>query len=306
MTGTRPWDGGTQGFSLPDRDPSPISDATLDALLSGAALPADPAVGVGHAVDVVAALKRGPAPDELAGEAAAMAEFRGRVRASGRTARSRRRRSALTGRLLSVRGLATTATAAITIGGVATAAYANVLPASAQRVAHVLIGAPAPQAHSGPHRHTPPAPATSKAAAQQPCQPVSSGDRHRYGGNRASPYPRRHYPARAGVGRRRDSAFCPGWRQRMARSWQSPGCRPLPHPFWSPSSRPSRSPAAPQARRSRCTRSPHPTWPSRPHRPYPTGRPFRHRDNPTRQPAGTPRVPGAGGRQTRHAGHTGR
>jgi len=262
MTGTRRWDGGTPGFPPPGWDPSLISDTTLDALLSGTELPEDPAGGGRHAADIVAALKGRPAPDELAGEAMAMAEFRHRVSGSERARRSHRRRGRA-GWLLSARGAAAAAAVAIASGGVV-AAYAGVLPAPVQRVAHAWIGAPAPRIGSTRHGHAASAPAANQAVVHHPCSSASG---------------------------RASAGFCSRSRHRPVRHWHSPGCPAAPsrswppgrHRSWSPGPHPSWSPGAHPARNSHCPRKPERAWPARPHRPHPT-RPFRPRGRPTPRP----------------------
>ncbi len=130
------------------QDASAIDDAALAAILSGPEVPEDLAAGLQPAADVLAALRARPSGDELAGEAFAMAEFRNQVGVPDRVRRTRpRRRPALLTSLMSAKIAVATAAVAITIGGVATAAYAGALPAPAQRLAHDVIGAPA-----GPQR----------------------------------------------------------------------------------------------------------------------------------------------------------
>jgi hypothetical protein len=126
-----------------------IGDASLEALLTGAELPAGSAPELRSLAAALAALTTGPASDELAGEASALVAFRDRPGPLHRArrphpARRRHRRPALPLRLLSARAAAAAAAAAVAgLGGIATAAYAGALPAAAQRVAHDIIGAPA-------------------------------------------------------------------------------------------------------------------------------------------------------------------
>ncbi|HEU5416600.1 MAG TPA: hypothetical protein VFV41_02830 [Streptosporangiaceae bacterium] len=136
------------------RDVSAISDASLAALLSGLT-PEDQSAGVQPAADVIAALRAAPAADELDGEALALAEFRSRrAGAPGPAQRARRARAARRGRparrpsRMPARAAAAAAFAAIGAGGLATAAYAGVLPAPIQRFAHAAILAPAARATS--------------------------------------------------------------------------------------------------------------------------------------------------------------
>jgi hypothetical protein len=159
----------------------------LDAMLAGVPVTAGAVTGspsspdLPRAAELLRALTAAPAADELAGYATALAEFRrlptrrlpagpatrrlpagagaGRLPGSppvpprsARTARSGRLRLGLTARLAG--GLAG---AAVAFGGAAAAAYAGMLPAPMQRLAHDLIGAPGPAAR--PPRTPAPAPA---------------------------------------------------------------------------------------------------------------------------------------------------
>ena len=126
------------------RDAPDTRDASLAALLAGAKLPASSPPELQPVADVLAALTAGPASDELAGEAAALAAFRNRVGVPVPAPRSRPRRHPLPASLLSARAAAAAAVTALGIGGFATAAFAGALPTTAQQFAHHTIGAPAP------------------------------------------------------------------------------------------------------------------------------------------------------------------
>jgi hypothetical protein len=130
------------------RDGSALEDTALAALLEGSELPADAAAQLRPVADMLAALRTGPASDELTGLAAAQAEFRRIVRPA-RPHRSRRLRPARLASLLGAKAAAA-AIVAIGLGGAGAAAYAGALPASWQQFAHRTIGAPAPRpANSG-------------------------------------------------------------------------------------------------------------------------------------------------------------
>jgi hypothetical protein len=133
------------------RDVPAISDTSLAALLAGQ--PPPDQSGTAHpAADIVAALRAAPAPDELGGEALALAEFRSRRPGLSRPAgRARRRSPRRRGTRLPARAAAAAAVAAIGAGSLASAAYAGVLPAPIQRFAHTAILAPA--AHRGRSQH---------------------------------------------------------------------------------------------------------------------------------------------------------
>src|SRR5690348_6046586 len=149
----------------PLQDGSAVTDADLVALLAGKL---DVAPGLQPVADVLAALCAEPSLGELAGEARALAEFR--RRAGGPVPRRHAHRSpaGLTSRL-SAKAAAGAAAAALVLGGAATAtaAFANMLPAPIQQLAHDVIGAP--DAPSAPR----PVPARGKPTA--PGQLASHG-----------------------------------------------------------------------------------------------------------------------------------
>jgi hypothetical protein len=127
----------------------PVGDPAYDALLDG-----DPGAAerLRPVAETLAALNAGPAGRELAAEARARAVFRAGSR-SGEPARPRPRRRRVVGRLAVVTGTA------VTLGGAAAAAYAGVLPAPAQNVAHHVLGAPAAHQLGRPKVTPPPGPA---------------------------------------------------------------------------------------------------------------------------------------------------
>lgn len=122
-----------------------IEDTSLAALLAGTQLPPGAGPELRPLADALAELRARPASDELTGEAETLAAFRDQFGAPrmahpppARPPRSRRR-------LLSVKAAAAAA-AVLSLGGIATAAYAGALPATVQRFAHNIIGAPPPGA----------------------------------------------------------------------------------------------------------------------------------------------------------------
>jgi hypothetical protein len=144
----------------------PVADGELDELLTAAQPPQHVAPALQPVAELLAALQAGPADSELAGKASTLAAFRG---AGGQQQRERHvpaRKSALLRALLRARLAAAVAgAAAIAVGGTAAAAYAGALPASLQRVAHIVIAAPAVRSdpgaqaarrtgHSAPHHRT--------------------------------------------------------------------------------------------------------------------------------------------------------
>jgi hypothetical protein len=140
----------------PQRQDEPaVTDADLDALLAGEA---DAIPGLRPVADVLTALAAGPTAGELAGETRTLAEFRRRTGAPVPRQRARRGTAVLPSRLGAKIGAAATAVA-IVLGGAATAAFANALPAPIQRLAHDAFGAPTPQprrdlpGHGAPGAH---------------------------------------------------------------------------------------------------------------------------------------------------------
>jgi hypothetical protein len=143
----------------PQRQDEPVvTDADLAALLAGTT---DVAPGLRPVADVLAALVAEPTGMEFAGEASALAEFR---RRAGEPVPARRARRSTNGRSSRFRvkvGASVTAVAVV-LGGGAAAAFAGVLPAPIQRLAHEAIGAPMPQPrHDTTPRSRPPAPSWS-------------------------------------------------------------------------------------------------------------------------------------------------
>jgi hypothetical protein len=140
-------------FPQPQRQDEPVvTDADLAALLAGTT---DVLPGLRPVADVLAALTAEPSGVELAGEHRALAEFRRRAGAPAPAHRARRGTARRTSRLGVKVGASVTA-AAVVLGGGAAAAFAGVLPAPIQRLAHEAIGAPLPQSrHDLPSRGRP-------------------------------------------------------------------------------------------------------------------------------------------------------
>jgi hypothetical protein len=176
-------------------------DPSLADVLTWAEFPPGSAPELKPVAEVLAALTAGPADDELAGEAAALVAYRNRGDVPRPATRAHRRRNPLFP-FLSARAVATVAAAAavLVIGAFATAAYTQALPAPVQRLAHVIIGAPA--AGGGPA--TGPGPAGSGASG--PGATGQDGGTGRAGGTptgRAHPSPTPDAttpPARQGSG----------------------------------------------------------------------------------------------------------
>lgn len=225
---------------------SGIDDAALAALLSGRHVPEELPAALQPAADVLAALRARPSTDEVAGLTAAMSEFRERVGVSDQSRQPPRRRKSVLTSLLSAKVAAAAAAAVIAVGGMATAAYAGVLPGAAQGIAHNWIGAPA--AHGSQSSGS----AAGRAAAGSP----SAAARHR-----------RHHFRR------------PGCYVAVPHPSGSPGAHPSGspgvHPSWSPSPRPSAS--ATHAPLPPCKPFPIPSSSPRPHKPRPHHKPLPRR-----------------------------
>ena len=143
----------------------PIGDSALDALLAVGQPPQPAAPALRPVAEVLAALRAGPGGGELAGKARALAEFREAASRSGRPHRVSARRGRLPRLRLGVKLTAAAAGAALAVGG--TAAYAGVLPAPLQEMAHVALAAPAATMSSAPAPHRSLG-ARAGAAARQP------------------------------------------------------------------------------------------------------------------------------------------
>jgi hypothetical protein len=186
--------------------------SSLTALLAGMELPAGAPAELQPVADALAALRAGPASDELHGEAVALAAFRDQVTvpdASQRRDRQpgRRRRPAFSP-LLSARAAAAAVAAALCIGGVATAAYTGTLPAPVQQLAHAAFGAPpaAGGTHTGAHSGTIQAsPGAASHAALGLCTAWAHARAHGSAGQRAAAF--RNLAAAAG-GAAKVAAYC--------------------------------------------------------------------------------------------------
>jgi hypothetical protein len=135
----------------------PVGDGELDALLTAGQPAQHAAPALQPVAELLAALQAAPADSELAGKATALAAFRGAAGQQQREHHLPARRQALLSALLRARLAAVAAGAAVVaVGGTAAAAYAGALPVSLQRVAHVVIAAPAVIARPDPARHAAP------------------------------------------------------------------------------------------------------------------------------------------------------
>ena len=225
---------------LSDTGASSAEDAAAAALLSGTELPVECPPGLQPVADVLAALRAGPASGELAGEAAALAEFRQRTGMSTEPHRSHRRRRPVLTTLLSAKAAAVAAIAAVSLSGAAAAAYSGSLPAPVQRLAHDLVGAPAAHPSASPHASSSPVgPDATGPAAYGLCTAYAHAKAHGTAKQRAVAF--RNLAAAAG-GASNVAAFCaavphPGSSHASGKPTSHPTGEPTSHP--SPHATPS-------------------------------------------------------------------
>ena len=212
--------------------------ALLAELLTGTELPAGSPPELRPVADALAALKAGPASDELAGEAAALAAFQGRVGAQRtvhprrtvhpqRTRRQRRRPSLLSP-LLSARAAAVAVAAVLSIGGVAAAAYTGALPAPVQRFVHNVFGAPPAVSHPGSGTASA-RPAATGHAALGLCNAWADAKAHGNANQKAAAF---HNLATAAGGAANVAAYCAATAHPGASAFQTPPGKgkPTSHP----------------------------------------------------------------------------
>ena len=246
---------------LSSQDAPEAGDSSLVALLAGAEPGQGLAPGLRPLADALAALTAGPASDELAGEAAARAEFHRRVGVPVPVSRSRHRRHPVLASLLSARAAAAAAVAALSLGGFATAAFAGVLPAPAQQFAHHTIGAPAARETRTTGSHpgvtaTPAGPDATGPAAFGLCTAWAHAKAHGTHSQQGVAF--RNLAAAAG-GASHVAAYCAAVPHPGASSSHTahPGGPPASHPHGPPASHPTGPPTS------------HPT-------PHATGKPTSH------------------------------
>jgi hypothetical protein len=246
---------------LSSQDAPEMGDASLAALLAGSEPAGGLPPGLQPVADALAALTARPASDELAGEAAALAEFCNRVGVSVPVSRSRHRRHPLLASLLSARAAAVAAVAALSLGGFATAAFAGALPAPAQQFAHHTFGAPAAEGGQPTGTHpsataTPAGPDATGPAAFGLCTAWAHAKAHGTSSQQAVAF--RNLAAAAG-GAGHVAAYCAA----------------MPHP--GASSSPTAHPAGPPASHPTGRPTTHPTGPPATHpTPHATGHPTSH------------------------------
>jgi len=241
-------------------DVPPVGDPAFDALLAGNLLPEDAADGLRPVAEAIAALNGAPATTELAAEASVLAMFRDVVGISAEPARSRRRRHPLLTSLLSAKLAAAVTAAAVVGGGAAAAAYAGVLPASMQKLAHDTFGAPSAHPNGQPaHPAAPVGPDATGRAAHGLC--TAYAHLKADGSARQKAVAFRNLAAAAG-GAANVTAYCAA----VDHPRPTPSGKPTSHPSGEPTSHPSGKPTS-----------------------HPSGKPTSHPSGkPTSHPSGKP------------------
>jgi hypothetical protein len=234
VTGGGVSDGDMPIFAWPARgDVPPAGDPAFDALLTGKLLPEDAAEGLRPVTEAIAALTAAPSASELAGEASALAVFRGAAGVSAEPTRSPRRRHPLLTSLLRAKLAAAAAAVAVSVGGAAAAAYAGALPASIQKIAHDTLGAPAPHPSARPsHPATPAGPDATGRAAYGLC--TAYAHLKADGSARQKAVAFRKLATAAG-GAANVAAYC----ARVAHPGPTPSARPTSRPTGKPTTHPN-------------------------------------------------------------------
>jgi hypothetical protein len=223
-------------FPVPGhRDVPTIEDTSLTALLAGTELPAGSTPALRPLAEALAELRAQPASDELDGEAETLAAFRSHFGAPRMAHRPPAPTPLLRRRLLLVKAAAAAATV-LSLGGIATAAYAGALPAPVQRLAHDIIGAPPPGIPQPALRPSPAGPATAGDPAYGLCTAWAHAKAHGTRRQQAAAFDRL---AAAAGGAGKVSAYC----ATAAPPGTSPSQLPQPAPTPHGTGRPSGLPA---------------------------------------------------------------
>lgn len=151
MSGPSASRGEMPGFPGHRGSASELDDYVLDTLLNGQPLPPDAPLQARVTAEALASLSDPQRPGALTGEAAARSAFARTLASPAASSPATRPRPQ---RYVRVRPrlAAMLAAAAITLGGTVAAAYADVLPAPIQDLAHLAVGAPAVH-HAAPRPH---------------------------------------------------------------------------------------------------------------------------------------------------------
>ena len=214
-------------------DVPPIGDASWAALLAGDDLPAGSPPELRPVSETLAALRGGPASDELAGEAAALAAFRAGLGVSSPARRPRRRLAVLSS--LPARAAAAATVAVLSLGGLAAAAFAGALPSPLQTFAHTTFGAPAAAARTG-GSPSPSGPGPAGHAAYGLCTAWAHAKAHGTAGQRAVAFG--NLAAAAG-GAAKVTTYCATAAPPGTSPSQAPQPAPTPHGTGRPSGLPA-------------------------------------------------------------------
>ena len=233
----------------PHRDIPPIGDAAVEALLAGSLPPADAEAELRPLAEAIAALRVAPGVHELAGEPAARAAYRGRFGRLARPARANRRRKRVLGSVLTAK---VAVAAAVAAGALTSAAYADVLPAPVQNLAHRTLDAPAPHM-TAPARQPRRAGLRGQQTRDGLCHAWAHAEADGRPGEKAVAF--RNLAAAAG-GAAQVTAYCAA---AAHRGTQPPG-QQVSHPQGKPSAASSPNPAGHANRQA--GQPPEPPWPS--------------------------------------------
>ena len=239
----------------PHGDVPPVGDPAVEALLAGNLPPADAATELRPLAEAFAALRVAPGARELAGEPAARAAYRGGFGHVPRPARSHRRRKPGLGPVLTAAKLAVAG--AVAVGAMTGAAYADVLPAPVQNLAHRTLGAPAPhRATPTGQRGTPGGLTPAVIRADGLCHAWSRAEAHGRAGQESAAF--RNLAAAAG-GPAQVTAYC----EAAAHRGTPPPGQQASHPQVTPSAASSPTPPG----QAKGKPSSHPTHPAHPAHP---------------------------------------
>jgi hypothetical protein len=174
----------------------------LDALLSGST--EDAPAGLRPVAEVLAALQAPPGPGEFAGWNRALTAFRDTPPDLHRVPRQRGSRSSRLGTRLAA---AAAAAAVVAFGGGLAAAYAGILPAALQKIAHSAIAAPGVSPHRSPaatpsHQK---GPAVTGGAPHGLCNAYTRAQAHGDSGQRSEAF---RQLVRAAGGEDKVAAYC--------------------------------------------------------------------------------------------------
>jgi hypothetical protein len=233
----------------PHRDIPPIGDAAVEALLAGSLLPADADAELRPLAETIAALRLAPAGHELAGEPTARAAYRGGFGRAARSSRTHRPRSRVVSFILSAK---LAVAAAVAAGALTSAAYADVLPAPVQSLAHRTLGAPSPHPAPPGQPETPARPAPAAPHASGLCNAWAHAEAAGQGREEAVAF--RILVAAAG-GAARVTAYCAA---------PHPGTPPPSRRASHPKGKPSTSPSPTAAGHATGKPTSHPTHPDHP------------------------------------------